>query len=119
MEGSDMENIDIQCADLGRNLADLKELEEKTINALLAILEEQGPYAMFLYLKAREKELFSEFNKQCSDFLKKIFDESRFNKNGDILNIVKKLADDLDDLLFARDLLRQALIYARYHVKAK
>jgi hypothetical protein len=36
----------------------------------------------------------------------------------DALNSVKNLAKDLDTWLFARDLLRTALSYARYHLKA-
>jgi hypothetical protein len=34
------------------------------------------------------------------------------------LDIAKSAADNLDTLLFARDLLRNALIYARFHLKA-
>ncbi len=32
---------------------------------------------------------------------------------------LQALAEDLDKLLFARDLLRQALVYGRYHAKAR
>lgn len=31
-------------------------MEEKILNEALAVLEEQGPYAMFLYISARYKE---------------------------------------------------------------
>jgi len=37
----------------------------------------------------------------------------------DALDIVKSVADELDALLFTRDLLRNALIYARFHLKAR
>jgi hypothetical protein len=40
------------------------------------------------------------------------------NQKDALDHIRKDLTDDLDGLLLARDLLRQALIYARYHAKA-
>lgn len=113
-----MTNLDIQCAELGRNLADISGMDEKIINAALAVLEEQGPYAMFLYLQARHSNVASSVSDKALTFLQNIFGE-RLNGINHISDVVKRLAENLDDLLFARDLLRTALSYARYHLKAR
>ncbi|MGC8876855.1 hypothetical protein [Thermus sp.] len=107
-------NLEIRCAELGRKLSE-RVKDEKVFNEALSILEEQGPYAMFLYLKARHKEEAGPISEKSLDFLSSIFGLS---KKGDILEAIKELATDLDRLLFARDLLRTALSYARYHLKA-
>ncbi len=113
-------NLDIHCAELGRELAQIPGIEEKTLNVALAVLEEQGPYAMFLYIKAREKEkkdVADQFTAKCAKFLQDVF--PKFKDSQDIFESLKSLAEDLDDLLFARELLRNALAYARYHLKAR
>jgi len=115
-----MQNLDFECAALGRELA--READEKLLTDALGVLEEQGVYAFFLYLKAREKNQDTIY-KKCWDFLKKtphgqpLLSQSTNNNN--VFDELKSLANQLDDLLFARDLLRQTLIYARYHVKAQ
>jgi len=100
-------------------------MEERVLNAALAVLEEQGPYAMFLYLQARHEKVAKptsnespDFSSKSLDFLKDVF-KDQLGGVDDILDAVERLAEDLDDLLFARDLLRVALSYARYHLKAK
>jgi len=113
-----MVNLDIQCAELGRMLAQIDGMEEKMLNAALTVLEEQGPYAMFLFVKARHGKIATPFGDQCTDFLKGMF-STKAGDAKDALEVVKKLAESLDDLLSARDLLRTALAYARYHLKAK
>ncbi|RME00491.1 MAG: hypothetical protein D6816_13625 [Bacteroidetes bacterium] len=117
-------NLDIQCAELGRQLAFIrdekgKQIEEKVFNEALAVLEEQGPYAMFLYLKAKHSKVAPPICKESLRFLKEDVFSGRLNDAKDILDAIKIVAEDLDNLLFARDLLRTALAYARYHLKAK
>ncbi|WP_210534609.1 hypothetical protein [Thermosulfurimonas marina] len=109
-------NLDIRCAELGRELAK-KVADEKVFNQALAVLEEQGPYAMFLYLKARHDKVAGAICDAFREFLKETF-SGRLDGTNDVLDAVKTLAEDLDALLFARDLLRTALSYARYHLKA-
>lgn len=120
---SSAKNLNVKCAELGRQLASLRDqegkpIEEKVLNAALAVLEEQGPYAMFLYLKARHDKVAKPMSEKSLGFLKEVFGEE-LGKANDILEAIKELAKDLDKFLFARDLLRTALAYARYHVKAR
>jgi hypothetical protein len=107
-------NLDICCAEAGRTLGEALS-EEKVLNDALAVLEEHGPYAMFLYVKARRKEAASLFEEPLLKLLKKALGAE--GKNA--LEIATNVANDLDTLLFARDLLRTALVYARFHLKAK
>ncbi len=118
MSDTQMANLDIQCAELGREMSRIPGVDEKTINAALSVLEEQGPYAMFLHLKARHDKVADDISDKTLAFLRNIF-RDRLDGISDILKAIKKLAENLDDLLFARDLLRTALSYARYHLKAK
>ncbi|MBC7218446.1 MAG: hypothetical protein H5U36_10045 [Candidatus Caldatribacterium sp.] len=125
MSENRMINLDIECADLGRSLAEIrddkgKRIEEKVFNEALTVLEEQGPYAMFLYLRARHSKVADKMSQRALEFLKmkEVFGH-RVSETNDIFGAIKRLAEDLDDLLFARDLLRTALSYARYHLKAK
>jgi hypothetical protein len=106
-------NLDIQCAEAGRELGKSIK-EEKVLNDALAVLEEHGPYAMFLYIRARHKEVTRDFEEPL---VKLLSGTLKLNgSNG--LDIAKSAADNLDKLLFVHDLLRNALIYARFHLKA-
>ncbi len=120
MSEAQMKNLDIQCAELGREIAQISGIDENLVNEALTVLEEQGPYAMFLYLKAKNNNVAKEVRSESLQFLKTIFG-NRLDTTDDILEAIKLLANskDLDDLLFARDLLRTAFSYARYHLKAK
>lgn len=116
-----MENLDLKCAELGRTLAELKvgdkPIEEKVFTSALGVLEEQGPYACFLYLRAREDKAGREITERATEFLLPLVGA---NANAeDPLGFVQGVASDLDRLLFVRELLRQAFLYARYHIKAR
>jgi hypothetical protein len=106
-------NLDIECAEAGRKLGEAIK-DEKILNDALAVLEEHGPYAMFLYIRARHKEVTRDFEEPLVKLLSGILEP----KGNDGLDIAKSAAKDLDTLLFARDLLRNALTYARFHLKA-
>jgi hypothetical protein len=117
-----MENLDLACAGLGSELAGIRNVEQKLLNNALSVLEEQGVYAFFLYLRARGSDPGGEISAKCHVFLKERPATKPLltgNQKDALDHIRKDLADDLDGLLLARDFLRQALIYARYHAKAR
>jgi hypothetical protein len=58
-----------------------------------------------------------EITTKATEFLSSTLRPGNNGKNP--LDFLKALASDLDDLLFARDLLRQVFVYARYHAKAR
>jgi len=114
-----MQNLDMECAKLGRALAQLEKVDEKTLASALGVLEEQGLYACFLFLNAQGKDAGRKVSSELAGFLRKVPADSPLLRNGDLFTAVQALAGDLDKLLFARDLLRQALVYGRYHAKAR
>jgi len=116
--GHGVQNLDILCAEKGRKLAEIDKMEERILNAALGVLEEQGPYAMLLYLKARHGEIFNQVEEEFKALLREVFQREIENQT-DVLAMVSTLAEDLDNLLFTRDLFRNTLAYARYHLKAK
>lgn len=113
-----MENLDLKCAELAQKLAEgAKKDREKLLTDGLGVLQEQGLYAFFLFLKASKRGSPQDVTNACKDFLR----DQRLLQDGqnDLFQGLKVLAGRLDDLLFARDLLMQALVYARYHAKAR
>ncbi len=119
-----MENLEIELATKAEQIAE-KGVTHKQITDALGVLEEQGLYAFFLYIKANEKgkqcKAFENLRSECLTYLKKLPYQTppQSSNDQDALEFAKSLAGNLDDLLFARDMLCQCLIYARYHAKAK
>lgn len=113
-----MQNLDLECAKLAEKLAEgANKDREKLLTDSLGILQEQGLYAFFLFLKASKRGEPQKVSHECETFLR----ERRLLHAGkdDLFRGLQSLAGRLDDLLFARDLLMRALVYARYHAKAR
>ncbi len=95
---------------------------ENTITKALGVLQEDGVYACFLYLLAREKENGAVV---VDEMLNLLCDlpfgwQKPTNDNNDILRFIREhVTKDLDRLLLAREVLEQMLIYARYGAKAR
>ncbi len=126
MSAQNFENLDLACAKVGKQLADQasKTQDQETdstkdqFSAPLAVLEEQGVYALFLYLKPKQRDSISILQEFLTTTPQKI-PLLDLNEGGNILNPknYEKLANNLDNLLLAQNLLRRALTYARYHAK--
>lgn len=114
-----MENLDMICAELGQKLASDENVSDKLLTDALGVLEEQGLYAAFLYLKAQGGTGGKAICAQANGGLKTLPTNTTKVETRDVLVSIKALSGNLDDLLLARDCMRQALVYARYHVKAK
>ncbi len=124
-------NLDQLCAQYGYEIAKqvhqvLGKNAENHITKSLGVLQEDGVYAFFLYQVSRgerEKQGAEHLKEQATALLKKV-EIQPFDAVLDPLEAVrgnkqiKGLADHLDQLLLAKRLLEQALIYARYHVKS-
>lgn len=122
MNAPAFENLDLACAKVGKAIAKNppKDLEN-LITSALAVLEEQGVYALFLYLKAQGNETGHTVSVELYNFLKNIPQKSSLLSkiNNDIFAALQELGENLDNLLLARDLVRQSLVYARYHAKLR
>ena len=115
-------NLDYLTAKHARQLIDAlpnaKEAEN-TITKTLGVLQENGVYACFLYLRANGKDTIIN---GMLDLLKTldIGNPPETNAPQDVLKyIADDITADLHRLLLAKEALEQMLIYARYHAKAQ
>lgn len=122
-------NLDLLCAKWGRDVAQMSGCnvgKKKAVLSALSVLEGQGVYAMFLFVEAKHggtglgsvlKNFLSEV--PGIDFFHKKDGEKETRKSDtDLLSSIGEIGEDLDRLWLARDLLRQVLIYAKYHLQA-
>jgi hypothetical protein len=117
-----------------RRLVDEKQADDKekkkladsvdnTITKTLGVLQENGVYACFLYLKAKEKENGDIVVEEMLNLLDELgFDWGKpvGNSPKDIFeHIAEKVTANLERLLLVKETLEQMLIYARYGAKAR
>ncbi|MBX0310794.1 MAG: hypothetical protein JHC31_03160 [Sulfurihydrogenibium sp.] len=108
-----------------------EEFEENELNKLLGVLASDGVYAMWVYAKDKFKknedqpkiEKINELIRNLDNFVDDKKDNKKDGENIDNKNIdneyFQNLAQDLNRLLFMKELLEKVLIYAIYHAKAK
>lgn len=122
-----LKNIDAFINELGYDMVDSMENDSKLmgfIDKALGVLANDGVYAYYVFCcsqKGKEKEIFIKkvIEKiEEKDDLKNYFSNNQTQTNNRIENFFRTLSSDLHKLLFFRDILEQALIYARYHAKA-
>jgi len=94
---------------------------ENLITKSLGVLQEDGVYAFFLFLRSRgegeKKGTIKLIDQAC--ILLRSAGIKGFQEPSDPLKAVRdELSNNLDQLLLAKRLLEQTLIYARYHAKA-
>ncbi len=125
-------NLDQLCARYGWQIASevhkaIGKNAENHITKSLGVLQEDGVYAFFLYQASRgqrEKTGSEKLKELAQNLLKEAGIEAFRNSNDPLEAVRDRLANDLDQLnnldqlLLAKRLLEQTLIYARYHVKA-
>lgn len=119
-----MQNTDMICAKYGSQIAvELNKSEESLVNKSLGVLQEDGVYAFFLFLAAQdkgEKNTPADCIQNYIFDLLKVFFQSIKNSHEDILSIIRdNLAEDLNNLFLAKDIIERTMVYARYHLKAK
>jgi len=124
MDAPTFENLDLACAKVGETIAERPSDDlHKVVTDALAVLEEQGLYAIFLYLERavsgiKKKELAKDISQKLHEFLKGTPQQARLlPDNAAVFTSLQQMAKDLDNLLLARDLVRQTLVYARYHAR--
>ena len=115
----------------GNNMPDVETLE-RLITKSLGVLQEQGVYALVLFLFSRTSK-----EKEVAPFIRKVFYRALLEtpnfKNDQALNsfangnekskqvmewLSENITSDLNALLLVRDLFEKILIYARFHAKA-
>lgn len=120
-----MLNLDYRCMEYGQKIGKISDSKlENNLRKALGVLQEDGVYAMFLWLeknasRVREKlvEFFNEEGKLSKYFLES---KESFSQDFDeFCNDLREVAKDIDKLLFMKKLLERTLTYALYHAKAK
>lgn len=96
---------------------------ETTVTKALGVLQEDGVYACFLYLLAKEKENGKAVVKEMLGLLDGLGFDWGQPADDSAKTILKHVSDTvtvhLERLLLAKETLEQMLIYARYGAKAR
>ena len=119
-------NLDYQAAKHAQNLLQkggtkAKEFEN-TLTKTLGVLQENGVYASFLYLYAREKENGEKLAAEMLALLHILHlpaPPEGASRETVLQHLAENLTTDLSALLLAHEALERMLIYARYHAKAQ
>lgn len=93
---------------------------DNTVTKALGVLQENGVYACFLYLKSRKSDEKRRADVIASEILN-LLNDLGFSQpqNSDALAfIAEEICSDLERILLVKDTLEQMLIYARYGAKA-
>jgi len=134
-----IENLDLACACAGKSIAEHPSQQlRKLITDALSVLEEEGVYALFLFLNAQdkgEKEKRENINAiwnslenllisipqrgpllPASNKISGTLKGGRNNaREAFLVSLQDNLTSDIEKLLLTQSVLRQTLIYARYH----
>jgi hypothetical protein len=96
---------------------------DNTVTKALGVLQENGVYASFLYLLAKEKENGMVVVEEMLNLLEMLgfgWGKPSGNSSEERLQYVTdKVSVDLERLLLAKETLEQMLIYARYGAKSR
>ncbi|OQZ01539.1 MAG: hypothetical protein B6D35_02860 [Candidatus Brocadia sp. UTAMX2] len=126
-----MEILDMKCAEYGNKIveeignASEKNKIESMITKALGVLQEDGVYAFALYTKSKsgdggvEKITARVVHDKACKLLKDDKIKLLLGSCNNFLDDLRShLANDVDKLFLAKELLERTLVYARYHAKA-
>jgi len=124
-----MLNLDYKCMEYGQKISEISDSKlENNLRKALGVLQEDGIYAMFLWLEEKDKskkirkELINHINE--GEIKKYLLKESENFNGEDFSKFCEKLREvakdkDIDKVLFMKKLLARTLTYALYHAKVK
>lgn len=94
---------------------------DNTVTKALGVLQENGVYACFLYLLAKEKDIGKIVVEEMLDVLQNLGWNKPSSLTPEVVlgHISDNITRDLERLLLAKEVLEQTLIYARYGAKAR
>ena len=110
-----------------------KDVLERLVTKALGVLQEQGVYALILFLHSRSNQeeknaarailnglyrLLKDENRSLPPFANKDVPRKDAGTNYALNFYANHVANDLSTLLLVRDVYEQCLTYARYHAKA-
>jgi hypothetical protein len=112
-----------------KQINDAAKKSENTVTKALSVLQEDGVYACFLYLLAKEKDSGKVVVAEILELLEQLGfgwnkptkENGQVNLSPDIVlkHITDNVTQNLERLLLTKEILEQMLIYARYGAKAR
>lgn len=116
------QNLDYLAAQHAQKIVEALKSDPKkaeiSLTKTLGVLQEDGVYACFLYLLAREKDIATTIIDQMCAMCALLTTLDIPNESADHLEYARSLTVDLNTLLLAKEALERLLIYARYGAKA-
>jgi len=116
--------LDKECFSTGVSIVGSIKNEEKTkienvIQKSLGVVQEDGIFAFIIYLKSIKRAGEKDVAEKIIENIKKLLQDMEIiTHNNDDIEEFKKLGEDMNNMLLAKDLIERTLIYARYHAKA-
>jgi len=119
-----MMNLDYVCMKYAQEISKIHNSNlENNLRKALGVLQEDGVYAMFLWLEDKDKEIRKEIIKllNYSEIKKYFFDNNPtdefLNNFEEFCKELQNVAQDIDKLFFMKKILELTLTYALYHAK--
>ena len=113
-----MINLDMICAETGASMYD-NEKTENAINKSLGILSADGLYALMLFLSGKKEKEFKKISEQLMKLCQHQITQAKYSKINNAVKLAMEISHNLHDLIFAKELCEQALVYGRYSAKAR
>ena len=125
-----MENLDMKCAKVGREIFSGAGREkssefENLITKSLGVLQSQGIYACILFTDAQKSKFPKPSEKILEAIRRILFDsglhqvtEADWKYTSKRSETLQAISEELPKYIMAKELIDQVLVYARYHAKA-
>jgi len=116
-----MTNLDYLCIKTGQDIG--KVTDKNILQKALGILQEDGVYAMFLWLekKAKNANIREEFVKLFKEVPLQTYFKNSFNLKTDdfssFCHVLTEITKNIDKLLFMKKIIERTLTYAYYHAR--
>lgn len=112
-------NLDSRINEYSYSMVNNKDLKD-LIDKALGVLNNDGVYGYYVFCKSKGSTAYEAFIKDIVDKFKgeiEIYVDN--DKNGDRYNnFFLALSEDLNSLLFFKEIIERILIYARYYAKS-
>lgn len=116
-----MLNLDYKCMEWAQKINEISDSNlENNLRKALGVLQENGIYAMFLWLEDKNKNIRIKLTHMLNEqeIRKYIVDNSSFPEDFKrFCEKIKEVAKDMDKLLFMKKLLERTIVYALYHAR--
>lgn len=86
--------------------------DKNDIEKALGVLCNDGVYAYYVFVDSKDQNIFLSGIEELTLYTHTELERNKYQQ------YFKNLSRDINDLLFFKEMLEQALTYARYHAKA-